>query len=355
MKRCAYALNQKSLVFLQGSFVRIKWSYMKPFKNKEQQVDILESRGLLLSDKEKAKKILMRYGYYEIVNGYKTLLLDQSQSTDTFQENITFEHLIALYDLDKNIRNGVMRATLEIELSLRTAIAYTLAEDYGVEDRHYLNYKNFRQGDNIGRNKNSTNERAIMLSKLQTILTKDIEPLNHYRTNHNHIPPWILLKETTFGTLKHLFKLLKGPQKEKVISICYGIDINNVTADLKSLFKDSLSVINSFRNRAAHCGRIFNYKSNIHYLRYNNTFHNQNNFSPADYRSGLGKSDIYTLSKVLSFFENNMAQLELDISINYYIERHCNSYPNDRILLSREMSYPISELDLLQQRLDQLL
>ncbi|HFR4577705.1 TPA: Abi family protein, partial [Streptococcus suis] len=222
---------------------------MKPFADKDKQIEILDSRKLGFQNKENAKKLLMRYGYYEVVNGYKTFLLKENSDTEEYKDGETFEHLIALYELDKDIRNGVMKASLEIESSLRTAIAYTLAEDFGVHHRDYLHYRNFRQGDSIWGNGSPTNERAILLNKLNALTNKNIEPFNHYRSHHGHIPPWILLKETTFGNLKHLFKLLKGPQKDKVIAICYGIEISEVTDDKKSLFKDSLSVINSFRNR----------------------------------------------------------------------------------------------------------
>ena len=244
---------------------------MKPFADETKQIDILKSRNLLFLDEDKAKRVLMNYGYYEVVNGYKMFLLEDSSTREQYKPGATFEHLTALYELDKSIRNGVIQASLEIELSLRTAIAYTLAEDFGVEQRQYLYYKNFRQGDTIWSDSQPTNERAILLNKLFHLENRNIEPLNHYRTNHGHIPPWILLKESTFGNLKYIFKLLKGPQKDKVISICYGIDISDVTDNLRSLFKDTLDVVNSFRNRAAHSGRIFNFKSTIYKIRYNNT------------------------------------------------------------------------------------
>lgn len=322
---------------------------MKPFTDKEQQITILNRRNLNFTDVEKAKKLLMRYGYYEVVNGYKTFLLKEECEAEEFKDGETFEHLIALYELDKDIRNGVMKASLEIELSLRTAIAYTLAEDFGVHQRDYLHYRNFRQGDSIWGNGSPTNERAVLLNKLNALTNKNIEPLNHYRTFHGHIPPWILLKETTFGNLKHLFKLLKGPQKDKVISICYGINIDEVTEEKKSLFKDSLSVINSFRNRAAHSGRIFNYKSNLHILQFNQEFHSEIGITAASYRNGLGKSDLYTLSKLLSRFENSLAKINLDFYTTYSIDKYCQIYPDDLMLLSQEMNFPLEELKYNQQ------
>ena len=302
---------------------------MKPFADETKQIDILKSRKLVFLDENKAKRVLKRYGYYEVVNGYKMFLLDDDNTKERYKLGATFEHLTSLYELDKSIRNGVIQASLEIELSLRTAIAYTLAEDFGVEERQYLYYRNFRQGDTTWSNGHPTNERAILLNKLDHILSRNIEPLNHYRNNHGHIPPWILLKESTFGNLKYIFKLLKGPQKDKVISICYGIEISDVTDDLKALFKDTLSVVNSFRNRSAHSGRIFNFKSSIHKIGYNRTFHNEINITEANYRRGLGQSDLYTLSKILNYFDNKTAKINLDFNISYPINKHWENYQED--------------------------
>ena len=313
---------------------------MKPFSDINRQLSILKSRNLTILNDDSARNSLMRYGYYEIVNGYKTFLLDSSSNTDQYKNGATFIQLINLYDLDKNIRYAVMLASLEVELSLRTAIAYTLSEDFGVKEDEYLYYKNFKQGERFEEHGHITNERNEMLRILNSFLHRNVEPLNHYRENHNHIPPWILMKETSFGNLKHIFKLLKGPQKKKVISICYGIDIDEVVDDHIALFKDSLALINAFRNRAAHNGRIFNFKPEKYPIRYNPIFHPHNGFSPASYRKGNGKNDLYTLYKVLEMFENFNAQFNLEFYLSYHIGRHCKESPNDLTLLITEMGFP---------------
>nr|DAQ41060.1 MAG TPA: Abi-like protein [Caudoviricetes sp.]DAY11846.1 MAG TPA: Abi-like protein [Caudoviricetes sp.] len=313
---------------------------MKPFSDINRQLSILKSRNLTISNYNLARNSLMRYGYYEIVNGYKTFLLDPSSDTDQYKDGTTFRELIDLYDLDKSIRSAVMLAALEVELSLRTAIAYTLSEDFGVLESEYLKYNNFIQGERFEDHGRVTNERNEMVRILRSFLQRDIEPLNHYRNNHGHIPPWILMKETSFGNLKHIFKLLRGPQKKKVISICYGIDIGEVSDNHIALFKDSLALINAFRNRAAHNGRIFNFKPEKYPIRYNALFHPNKGFSEASYRKGNGKNDLYTLYKVLEMFENFTAQFNLEFYLSIHVGRHCNQSPNDLTLLITEMGFP---------------
>lgn len=43
----------------------------KPFSTLTEQVDILKSRGMIIEDEEKAKCILLRENYYNVINGYK--------------------------------------------------------------------------------------------------------------------------------------------------------------------------------------------------------------------------------------------------------------------------------------------
>lgn len=47
----------------------------KPFKTLDNQIDILISRGLVVSDKEVTKSILLRENYYNVINGYKDIFL----------------------------------------------------------------------------------------------------------------------------------------------------------------------------------------------------------------------------------------------------------------------------------------
>lgn len=58
---------------------------MKPFADKNKQIDILKSRDLTFLDENKAKRVLMRYGYYEVVNGYKMFLLEEDSTKERYK------------------------------------------------------------------------------------------------------------------------------------------------------------------------------------------------------------------------------------------------------------------------------
>lgn len=54
----------------------------KPFLTVEQQVDLLESRGMKTD--ERTGPVLLREGYYQVVNGYKEPFLDAGAGPDQF-------------------------------------------------------------------------------------------------------------------------------------------------------------------------------------------------------------------------------------------------------------------------------
>ena len=121
----------------------------KPFTTLEQQIQLLKSRNLTFLDEEMALKALSTYGYYEIVNGYKDVILDhsfESEVADVFVDGATFEQLFSLFKMDKSIANSVSKSMHDIELHLRTAIAYTIGKHFTAEYEIYSNPINYLRG-----------------------------------------------------------------------------------------------------------------------------------------------------------------------------------------------------------------
>lgn len=348
MNGCRRAQSYESLIQLRmGLFLLYgELKYMtKPFKTIDEQLEILKDRNLVIDDELLARQSLSFYGYYEIVNGYKQFLLNTQAESERFTDGETFSHLLSLYQLDKEFRNGIMEATLEIELVLRTAIAYVIAEQFGELQSDYLKPKNYMRGK---KREGSTRYPLHQLfDKFDKIINDDLEPYKHYRDYHGNIPPWILLKGTTFGNLVTFYKLLKPAEKISVISICFGLESRFITESVKNMFSQSLNLIHSYRNRAAHSGRIFSYKSKK-FMEYNEIFHEFMGVSSSDYNNGKGKTGLYTLMAALGLFKNSRANFLLEFSIYYNSKKHCEIYPNDLLLLCHETEI---ELDIFEKNI----
>lgn len=317
---------------------------MKEFKNINEQIDLLKSRNLTIINETTAKENLMLYGYYEIVNGYKDALLEEKEQ---YKEGETFEHLFSLYDLDVNFKNIILNSTLEFETVFKTALAYTIAEKYGVLESEYLQKNNYRGRDYFIKNGNRIYHLDILLEKFNHIKDSYNQPFKHYRETHSHIPPWVLFKGATFGNMYYFYREQKTEIKNKVISIIFGVptEIVNESNDLKQLFSDGLSLIYRFRNRTAHSGRIYNYKSEKSKIRFNNIFHNYLGISAKSYRLGYCINDLYTLTRFYNFLKTNKLSISLNVGLSFHLKKHLLEYPNDKEYLLNEMGVPQHLLD----------
>ena len=104
----------------------------KPFKTLEEQVAILESRGLSMP--EYAAYALLGEDYYCVVNGYKEPFLDKEASAeaghDVYAEGTGFGDLYGLFLFDRDLRNLTFKYLLKAEARVRSVAAYTFSEAY---------------------------------------------------------------------------------------------------------------------------------------------------------------------------------------------------------------------------------
>lgn len=312
---------------------------MKEFKTVNEQIKLLKSRNLTILDEEKAKENLMLYGYYEIVNGYKDVLL---KDTEVYKEGETFEHLFSLYNLDSELKMIVLNSTLEFETAFKTALAYTIAEKYGVSENDYLKRTNYKGEKYFIKNNKRIYHLDVLLEKFNSIINSNSQPFKHYREKHIHIPPWILFKGATLGNMYYFYREQKTDVKNKVISIMLGLSVEEIekNSKLKQLFSDSLSLIYKFRNRSAHGGRIYNYTPQREYIRFNREFHNSLGINSKSYRLGNCKNDLYTFVKVYTLFKSDILSMKLNISLDVYLSNHFKNYPNDKEYILQEMGVP---------------
>lgn len=224
----------------------------KEFKTYEQQIDILiNERGMTITNKENVKKILKQENYYSVVNGYKDLFLDSTQTTEKYLPGTNFNEIYALYKFDRELRNILIKKILIVENNIKSIIAYEFSKAYGNND--YLKLDNFE---------NTSNENVSKIIKLFADVHGDISrqigkdnSLTHYLENHGYIPLWVLTKIMTFGRISKLFPLMKQSEKTQVaIAISKNYQIS--FTDLGKF----LEFIAIFRNLCAHEERTYNFR-----------------------------------------------------------------------------------------------
>jgi abortive infection bacteriophage resistance protein len=112
-------------LFLQA----LEMQFNKPATTLDDQIKLLECRGMVFGNKKAAKHYLSHINYYRI--GAYWLHYEADHGTHSFKPDTRFEDVIALYVFDRKLRLLVMDAIERIEVSVRTHLAYEMAHTYG--------------------------------------------------------------------------------------------------------------------------------------------------------------------------------------------------------------------------------
>lgn len=209
---------------------------IKPAKTIDEQIEILESRGIIIKNKEKARFILGNTNYYR----FTAYLLPYKKEDGSF-DYISFDEINALYNFDKEFRILLMSALENIEVSFRTYIAYTLAIAYGplgYMDRDHFIDSNFHNNFLLSLRKekeNNSNKPFIA---------------HHNEKYDGKLPIWVATEIMTFGILSKLYSNMLPADKTYIKNNFCNIQTNISTSWLQSL--------THIRNQCAHYGRIYN-------------------------------------------------------------------------------------------------
>ncbi|WP_144940708.1 Abi family protein [Paenibacillus sp. 32O-W] len=198
----------------------------------EEQVEILKSRGLVISDVDSAIRTLQRINYYRL-SAY-TLSLKKN---DQFLPDITFEHVVALYEFDRRFRYLIMEMVEQVEIAFRTHISYHIAHTYG--PLGHLNPQHFDNHD-------------AFLAELEKELKRSQELFikHHYEKYEGKIPVWVAIEVLSFGALSKLFSNMKNDDKNQIAKRNYRAPAIYLESWLKCM--------SYIRNICAHYGRLYN-------------------------------------------------------------------------------------------------
>jgi abortive infection bacteriophage resistance protein len=213
--------------------------YTKPALTISDQIKLLESRGLIISDKIKAEKYLANISYYRL-SAYMYPFKDLQ--TDNFAKETTFENVLDLYLFDRELRLLVFDAIERIEISFRTQLIYQPAIIGGAfwfEDEKFFDDKN---------------RLTEHLQKLDSEVKQSKEVfIKHFDAKYDEdCPPvWMSFEVISLGLLSKFYQNLKFTDAKKLIAKHYGL--NNPIV-LQSWIRS----ITYVRNVCAHHARLWN-------------------------------------------------------------------------------------------------
>ena len=255
----------------------------KTFKNLDEQIQILESKGLKINDYEKTKEILFKENYF-FVNGYRHLITEPLNS-NKFVANSTFDELYAIFIFDRRLRNIMFKNILIIENNIKSMISYQLSKKYGYKEKDYLNPKHFRQ------EKFKSKQVIDILNKMKRQIrlnSKQHRATTHYISNYGYIPMWVSVKVLSFGIISELYSILKEEDQNEIAAY-YKIDAKNLNI--------YLSILANYRNLCAHEDILYDHVTQRSIP--NTKYHQILDIPMKDDEYIYGKNDFYAVVIIL--------------------------------------------------------
>ena len=233
--------------------------YDKPFKSYEEMIKIMESRNIIVANKTFALSALQNFSYYGLINGYKNTFLQKADS-DLFQNGTRFEELYTLHLIDTSLNSILFKYILYLEKALKSRLSYRISERYGVytdkNDDSFSNNADYLCKRNYS---NSSGKRYNILYNLKKCISnyRNNPIMVHYLDERNHIPPWILTTNISYGLAIEWYNILRNNDKTAVCDSF--IPPGLLTSDeAKEFIRKIFELTKEYRNKIAHGNRTFN-------------------------------------------------------------------------------------------------
>jgi len=229
-----------------------QYPYLKPHLTLSQQVDLLTERGLHIPDRVYAERHLAELNYYRLSAYWFSFreILDRGpplKRDETFIHGTSFNDVIQLYKFDRDLKRILLSPIEQIEIAVRTSIAYHLGEQ---DPYAHLN-PTYIHGHFLKNNCRSS-EFDQWKEQLSIKIERSREEfISRFKEKYaGKIPIWVSVELWDFGTLSKFYKMMRHNDKTS-ISKTFGVEDPLV-------FASWLRTINYIRNIVAHHSILWN-------------------------------------------------------------------------------------------------
>ena len=163
--------------------------FTKRFESSENLVNLLESRGLQICDRNKAIQFLDNIGYYRL-SAYMYPLLKMPKTAHLYKEGSTFKKVMMLYRFDKKLRLLMFNEIEKIEIAIRRAVMQITADMTGntfwlTDSSYFLDSSRFTSNPQLSPSTSFLRVHVHLLLNLQIIRTEIPTSANNIPLPHN--------------------------------------------------------------------------------------------------------------------------------------------------------------------------
>lgn len=236
----------------------------KPWFSIDQQIKILEKRGLPLDtdeQKQRLEEFLKTQNYYRFSGYFKQFM--EPDGAERFCEGTTLDQLLAVYQMDQQVRLLIFQGVQVLEPVIRTRLAYRFA-DGGVEGpTAYLQkraYEPSRPSNNPPKGMGASEwedkhaglvrTRDSLLRSIEDTLGREELYLRHFQEKGQEVPLWAMVESLSLGDVSKMVSTWKNTNQVEKLMDDLGF---RSAAELRR----AVGNVNFFRNLSAHHNRLW--------------------------------------------------------------------------------------------------
>jgi abortive infection bacteriophage resistance protein len=210
--------------------------FVTPSLTISEQVQLLKSRGLVITPNDDVAHWLSHIGYFRLKK-YTGRFRDTA--TGNFMPGCTFDDIIRLYLFDKRLKLVLFDAIETIEVAVRTLISNLMSCAYGAN--WYLNRDFFSPLFRF--------DSFIAYIEREVINSEEPVIKLHRNFSEHLLPPsWIVIELLPFGAVSRMFEHLSAREIKQQICGTYNLP--------DSILMNWLHCFSQLRNRCAHHSQI---------------------------------------------------------------------------------------------------
>lgn len=215
--------------------------FNKHFTSPHDLVQLLLTRGLIVSDLIKAERYIKYIGYYRL-SAYMYPLLQIPKEQHLYKPYSSFDQVLMLYRFDRQLRLLIFNQIEKIEVAVRSAIVNITCNETG---------NPFWMTDPVYFYNANTFTRTKQLIDAELMKSREVF-IEHFRNTYTdpYPPAWMLAEILPLGVLTRIYDNIKCNQIRKKIAQEFSMPV--------PVFNSWMTIITVARNNCCHHARIWN-------------------------------------------------------------------------------------------------
>jgi len=216
-----------------------------------EQLAKLKIRKLPIANDQEFARFLYDNNYYRLSGYWRYMQVDPERGSNSFVTSVSVGGIETVYKFDASLRNILLEGLAEVEIALRSRLAYQFATR-APDVCGYLNPAQYSDGGGNSADGKPFEFRDELINAIQRDLDQSKERfIKAHRDRSLDIPVWVAVETLSLGTVSKMYRLIADTDLRYAVSKSFKLPDPNI-AD--SIFH-SLSTL---RNICAHHGRVWN-------------------------------------------------------------------------------------------------